>query len=262
MFRKPVRLVLVPAICALAAWAPAARAAPEEVQVYLDEIDPAGDYGLDIHANYVASGDRATDYSGQQPSVHRWRITPEASIGLGDGFEAGLYLPLTTISPGQPWRADGIKARIKWLAPHGRQGFYWGANLEVGRVSRRLDINPWNGELKMIGGWRRGRWRAGFNGNFDFVLAGPRHDPVTLELATKVDFRVIGSFRLGVESYNGLGPVRELGHLPEQEHATYLTMDTKLARWDFNLGIGRGYGANADHTIVKFIIGVPIGRGN
>ena len=58
-----------------------------------------------------------------------------------------------------------------------------------------------------------------------------------------------------------MGPLRGLGHLPGQEHATYLALDTKLGRWDLNAGIGRGYGANADHTVVKFVIGVPIGPG-
>lgn len=255
---KPLRVVL--ALSGLIAWAQPALAAPEEVQVYMDEINPAGGVGLDIHANYVPSGDRATDYPGEQPSLHRWRITPEFSLGLGGGFEAGLYLPLTTIAPGEPWQAGGVKARIKWLAPHGDEGFYWGANLEIGRVSHRLDSNPWNGELKLIGGWRQGRWRVGMNGNFDFVVDGPGHDPVTAELASKIDYQVTNAIRLGVESYNGLGPMRDPGHLSDQEHATYLTMDAKLGRWDMNAGIGRGYGANADRTIVKFIIGVPIGR--
>lgn len=257
----PIRtLYTVFAISGLIGWAQPASAAPEEVQVYMDELNPAGDIGLDVHANYVPDGVRAADYTGQQPSLHRWRITPEFSLGLGDGFEAGLYLPLATIAPGGPLRADGIKGRLKWLAPHGEEGFFWGANLELGRVSRRLDINPWNGELKLIGGWRRGRWRVGVNENFDFVVDGPRHDPISTELATKIDYKLTNAFRLGVESYNGLGPLRDPGHLPKQEHATYLTIDTKLGRWDLNAGVGHGYGVNPDHIIFKFIIGVPIGR--
>jgi len=188
-------------------------------------------------------------------------VTPEFSLGLGNGFEAGLYLPLATLAPAQPLHADGVKARIKWLAPHGEAGFYWGANLELGRVARRLDINPWNGELKLIGGWRRGAWQVGLNGNFDFVVSGPQHDPIKTEIATKVSYRLVQAVSLGVESYNGFGALRDPGHLSAQEQATYLTMDAKLGRWDFNAGVGRGYGANADGTIVKLVIGVPLGRG-
>jgi hypothetical protein len=250
---------LIPAL--LLALPTPALAAPEEVQVYMDELNARGEVGLDLHLNTVTSGTATVDYPGQQLSLNRWRLTPEFSLGLGNGFEAGLYLPLATIRPGEPLRADGAKARLKWLAPHGAEGFYWGANLELGRVAHRLDENPWNGELKLIGGWRRGRWLAAANANFDFVVDGPNPGPVTLEVASKLGYRLGGETVLGLESYNGMGPLRDPGHLPAQEQATYLTIDTKLGRWDLNAGIGRGYGSNADRTVVKFVIGVPIGRG-
>ncbi|MBS0255030.1 MAG: hypothetical protein JSS36_07450 [Proteobacteria bacterium] len=238
-----------------------AIAAPEEVQVYMDELGEKGEVGLDVHANYVAEGSRTPDYPGQQLAVHRLRLTPEFSLGLGHGFEAGLYLPLATVGAGEPLRADGIKARLKWLAPHGEEGFYWGANLELGRVAHRLDENPWNGELKLIGGWRRGKWIAAVNGNIDFVVSGPNPGPVELEIASKLGYKLGRETVLGVESYNGMGPLRDLGHLPQREHTTYLTLDTRLGRWDLNAGIGRGYGTAGDQTVIKFVIGVPLGRG-
>lgn len=37
-----------------------------------------------------------------------------------------------------------------------------------------------------------------------------------------------------------------------------MTVDTRLGKWDLNLGIGAGYGANADHVILKAIVGIPI----
>lgn len=200
------------------------------------------------------------EYPGQEPSLHRWRITPEFSLGLTHQFELGLYLPLATIAPDGTPRAEGAKARIKWLAPHGEEGFYWGANVEIGRVAHALDQNPWNGELKLIGGWRRGRWAAAVNGNIDFVISGPTPGPATLQLASKLGYRIGPATTLGIESYNGMGPLRSPGNLSQNEHATYLAVDTKLGRWDINAGIGRGYGANADQTIVKLVTGVPIGQ--
>ena len=253
------KTVLMNAFCCMGIYAAPAMAAPEETQVYLDEINQAGETGLDVHVNYVADGDRTRDYPDQQLSLHRWRITPEFSYGLGSGFEAGLYLPLATIGAQQALSVDGIKARMKWLAPHGPTGFYWGANLEVGRVAHTLDINPWNSELKLIGGWRDGPWQIGVNGNFDFVVSGPQHDPISAEITTKVSYKVTNALRLGLESYNGLGALRNSGPLHEQEQATFLTVDTKLGKWDVNAGIGRGYGSNPDKTIVKFVIGVPLG---
>lgn len=247
---------------AFAAWASPAYAAPEEIQVYGDELGARGEMGLDIHTNYVAGGDKDLDYAGQQSGRHRLRITPEFSLGLGHGFEAGFYVPLATIAPGQGASADGVKARLKWLAPHQNEGAYWGANLELGRVARRLDINPWNGELKLIGGWRKGPWQIGVNGNFGFAVAGPQRDPIEMQVATKLGYQLTPRLALGVENYNGSGTLRDPGHFDTQDHMSFLTIDAKVGKWDVNAGIGRGYGSNRDHLLLKFIVGVPFGRGS
>ena len=238
----------------------AAHAADEEIQVYLDEINAPGEVGLDLHINTVASGNAALDYPGQEASRHRWRITPEFSYGVSKTVELGLYLPLATIAPDGKPRAEGAKARIKWLAPHGEEGFYGGANFEIGRVSYRLDENPWNAELKLIGGWRTGRWLVGLNGNFDFVVSGPNPGPASFNLGSKLGYRLSPKVTLGIESYNDFGALRSLGHFSQNDHATYATIDTSIGKWDLNFGIGKGYGTNRDDTIIKLIIGVPIGK--
>ena len=238
----------------------AARAAPEEIQVYMDELGQAGEVGLDIHVNHVLEGDGTPAYPGAETSLHGWRITPEFSLGLGHGFEAGAYLPLATIAPDGVLRASGVKMRLKWLAPHHDEGFYWGANVEVGRVAHRLDENPWNSEVKLIGGWRQGRWIAAVNGNVDFALSGPNIGPATFELTSKLGYRLTPRLMLGAESYNELGPLRSPGPLSQTEHATYLVLDSQLGKWDINAGIGKGYGSNADTLLIKFVIGVPIGH--
>ena len=169
-------------------------------------------------------------------------------------------MPLATIAPDGVLRASGVKMRLKWIAPHKEEGFFWGANFEIGRVSHRLDENPWNSELKLIGGWRKGRWVAAVNGNFDFTVSGPNPGPATFELTSKLGYQVTPKLTLGAESYNEVGPLRDLGHLSQTEHSTYLVVDTQLGRWDVNAGIGKGYGTNADSLLIKFVIGVPIGR--
>ena len=258
MILRRATFALAAALTALTA--SPARAADEEIQVYLDEINPAGAIGLDVHLNTVTAGDSAPAYPGAERALHRWRITPEFSLGLGGGFELGAYLPLATIAADGVLRAEGAKGRLKWLAPHGERGFYWGANLEIGRVDSRLDRNPWNGELKLIGGWRNDRWIVGVNGNIGFKVSGPDPAPASFELASKLGYRLTPKLTLGLESYNGLGEFRDFGRLGASDHATFLTFDTAVGGWDINAGIGKGYGTSADDTIVKFVIGVPIGR--
>ena len=179
----------------------AARAASEEIQVYMDELNRPGEIGLDVHLNDVLTGDGAPDYPGAESSLHRLRITPEFSLGITNTLELGAYLPLATLSRDGTVRVDGVKLRLKYLAPHKEEGFYWGANLELGKVSRRLDVNP----------------------------------------------------------YNGAGPLRGLGHFGSSEQTTFAVADTHIGRFEVNAGLGKGYGANADATILKFAIGVPIG---
>jgi hypothetical protein len=65
--------------CALLAAQPA-KAAPEEIQVYMDEMDKPGHFGLDTHLNYVTDGTYTDDYPGQQQALHRLRITPNSPM--------------------------------------------------------------------------------------------------------------------------------------------------------------------------------------
>lgn len=251
---------LVPAAALFALFSAPAHAADEEVQVYMDEINPAGKVGLDVHLSYVAAGDGTPDYIGAESPLHRLRITPEFSLGLGKGFELGAYLPVATVARDGVLRVQGVKGRLKWLAPHQDTGFFWGVNWELGKVGKRLDQNPWNSELKLITGWRNDKWTLAANGNLGFKVSGPVPAPATFEITTKLGYKVNDRLTLGVESYNELGELRGFGPLSQTEHATYLTADFLLGGFDINAGIGKGYGSNADATMLKMIVGVPLGR--
>lgn len=235
-----------------------AISAPEEIQVYMDELNNPGEVGLDIHNNCVLSGSPGTDYAGGQPSLHRYRLTPEFSLGLSRTFELGAYLPLATVDRHGLF-VDGVKLRLKWLAPRkSGQKWFWGLNFEIGKEGRRLDENPYNAELKGIAGLHSGRWTTAANLNFDFKVSGPAPAPATLELATKLSYALSRKTSVGIENYNGLGEVRALTHFAHSEQSAYATVDTSIGRWELNLGLGHGYGSNPDKWIAKAIVGVPL----
>lgn len=239
----------------------AARASPEEVQVYMDEMNRPGDVGLDVHLNYAVKGQAVADYPGQQLSDRRLRITPEFSYGLTPNIELGLYLPLADLDRDGRLAADGAKVRVKFIAPKApAQDWFWGANFEVGRVDRRLDLNPWNAELKAIWGIRRGPWTLAANGNLDWVVSGPGPRPTTFEADAKLSYQLHEGFAVGVETYNDLGGGRDFGRLSSGDQRLFLVVDKSLGRWDLNLGTGYGFGRPQDEWILKAIIGVPIGR--
>ena len=111
---RPGRVFAAAAVLLLIS-AGTARAADEEIQVNQDEMNKKGQFGLDVHVNYVAQNTAPPDYPGQQPSVYRTRITPEWAYGLTDHVELGLYLPLTTVVNNR-FSVLGEKARIKYIA--------------------------------------------------------------------------------------------------------------------------------------------------
>lgn len=245
------------ALIALASAAPA-RAADDEVQIYLNDINPAGKFGLDVHVNNVLSGDGTPDYPGAQSSLHRLRITPEWSWSATENLEFGAYLPLMTLDSGGHFRADGAKLRVKWLPRHPEKGFYYGVNYEIGRVDHGLDRNPWNNEIKLIGGWEGDRWIVGGNLNFDWALSGPAKTPADVQLATRIGYKLGGKTVVGIESYNGLGTIRDFARPSRADQALFVSVDTAIGKWNLNAGIGKGYGTAKDDVIAKVIIGVPL----
>jgi hypothetical protein len=244
-----------------ALWACPAWAAPEEIQVYTNEINYPGQLGLELHTNDVLTGDSTPAYPGAQSDTGRIRLTPEWSYGLDDHFELGAYLPLTTLDDHGRYRVDGYKFRLKWLGQHTERGFYYGINYEIGREDYHLDQNPWNNEVKLIAGWEGDHWLIGSNVNFDFALSGPARTPPQVELDAKLGYKLKEDTLIGFETYNGAGTTARFGRFGSSEQSSFIAFDTKLgSKWDLNLGAGRGYGTNPDGWIVKMIVGVAFGH--
>lgn len=251
---RPWRLAA--ALLALAVSVPA-FAAPEEIQVYIDDMTPPGKFGTDVHNNYVVSGSSVPDYPGAEAPEHVYRLTPEFYYGWTDELELGLYL-LTTTQPGQSPHFDGSKLRVKFIAPHdGAQGSFWGANLEIGDTSLRVSPQPWGTELKGIWGYRSESWLVAVNTNFDWTGSGPFAGPLSLDVDTKLAYRTAGDWQLGFESYNELGPARDPGHFSDLSETLYAVVDADLGeRFDLNAGIGRGLNGASDRWVLKFILGI------
>ena len=59
-----------------------------------------------------------------------------------------------------------------------------------------------------------------------------------------------------IETYNELGPLRDLGHVNKLSQALYGVIDTQLGQFDLNAGIGRGLTSVSDRWVLKFIVGI------
>ncbi len=226
-------------------------AAPEEIQVYLDEFAEAGKLGLDLHTNYVASGQQSTD--------HQFRVTPEFSYGVNTNWEVGAYW-LTVKDPGGSPQTDGMKLRAKWRpqAPSADSPLYWAVNFEAGQLSKRFYPDETSGEVKLIGVWKTDPWTLGINLNFDRSLKSHPVQAATSEIDTKIAYKIREGLQVGVENYNFLGAIHYDPSQPQSSQANYLAADFNLGKWDFNIGIGYASGQSPDKTVLKAIIGVPL----
>lgn len=242
---------------ALLALAAPAFAADEEIQVYMDEIGQLHKLSLDVHLNHAFNGRNFSSFPGEQGSQGRTRITPEFGYALDGSWELGAYLPLANLSDDGELSIDGVKLRLKYIAPHAAEGFFWGANLEIGYVNDSLDQNPWNGELKGIAGWRSGPWTLAANLNLGFKVSGDVAAPADIGIAAKASYAVTEKTSIGLETYNGFGEVEHPSALARNDQQIYAVIDTSYHDWDLNLGVGWGYGEPEDHFIFKAIIGVP-----
>jgi hypothetical protein len=141
-----------------------------------------------------------------------------------------------------------VKARLKFIAPRAEgQAWWWGANFEIGHVNHKLDVNPWNAELKGIVGTRLNKWTLAENANVDFVVSGPQPHSPEVEFDTKLAYAMTKAVSLGVESYNGTGSFAHFGAVGK---ATSRSLPLRTSIW----AIGRSIsGSVADMAQIPTI---------
>ncbi len=229
-----------------------AYAASEEIQVYTDDKEEAGQMSIDWHNNYVITGRSKPEYLGEQAPHHIYRLTPEFNLGLTDTLELGIYLLSTRNTEGQ-WNGDGFKVRLKYIAPHAEEGMYWGLNFETGKQSLAVSQYPRDAQLKAILGWNLGNWNIAFNLNTDGTFNSGARVP-TEDLDFKVSYKVAEKTQIGLESYNELGAYNHFDGFNSTSKVIYAVIDSEVLGHEFNAGIGHGMNDQSDKWVVKFII--------
>jgi len=233
----------------------------DEIQVYTDEINEPGEYGVEVHMNSTPSGISTPSYPGEVTNHHGVRLTPEFSLGLGKTTDIGLYVP-TVYTPDGQYLAAGLKLRFKWLPIQSQEhdGFFAGMNFEIGQVRQRFSESPRGGEIRNILGWRGTNWLLVLNPIFEFdASTGFSHQPA-LQVATKVNRRITEGWWLGWERYNDRGPLHQPLPASQQPTVNYLVLDYEGHGFDLNVGIGRGNAPQADHWTFKSVLGYAFQR--
>jgi hypothetical protein len=249
------RVFLICAAMTVIAVTDHAVAAPEEIQVYLNDVNAPREFGLEMHVNYVVDGPRTAAYAGQLPPNHVLQVTPEFSYGIAKNWDAGLYL-LSTLGPGGNFDANGAKLRLKYIAPT-EGAFFWGMNVEFGYTSRRVTENYVNTELRPILGWHSGPWVIALNPIIAAALSGDVSRAPTFAPALKIARSIGAGTQLGIEHYADMGPLHHTLPLNQQDHVLYGVLDLQKGPIDVNFGVGRGLTSASEKWVLKMIVGIP-----
>lgn len=230
----------------------ACGALPDEIQVYTDEINRPGQWGLELHVNATPAGNKIPDYPGEITTNHGLRVTPEISYGLNDDWEAGLYVPAVRSANGGYYLA-GARARMKWIPVKGPGGFA-GANLELYKVDKKFDSADTGAELRFIGGYDGRDWLFAVNPVLNWGL-GAQGGGADGSLGLKLARKTSEEFSVGAEYYSDFGKIRAVLPYTQQSNTLYGVVDYVSEDFDFNFGIGRGLTNSADNWTIKSIIG-------
>jgi hypothetical protein len=234
-----------------------AAAAPDEIQVYTDDMDDPGQFGVELHVNYALKGAKEPSHEGEMQSHHRLQITPEFSYGLTKTLEAGLYLPVAMSSDGN-FYGNGLRLRLKYIAPREEGArFFWGLNAELGKSAQRVSESAVGLELRPIIGYRDPLWLVSFNPILDTDLSANVSNVPKFEPALKVARKTGEGVHLGAEYYGEYGPVHHTIPAGEREHYLYGVVDMDIKGFDLNFGIGHGLRNASDQWVAKAIIAFP-----
>ena len=237
-----------------------AWAAPDEIQVYTDELNLPGQSGLELHVSYVFDGETEPGYHGERPPEHVLRLTPEISFGLAPNWDWGIYIPMAWDTEGNSYDFDGMKLRLKYLRkpPDGQDGWFYGENVEVGATSYRDSPAHWGGEFRTIVGYNGGPWQVTVNPIFGFTLSESRENAgLEAEIDLKVSREFAQGWAAGIEHYGEFGMIDDLSFGDDSSQTTYLILDWVGTRFDLNIGLGRGWTDGAsDDWLIKAIVGM------
>jgi hypothetical protein len=236
---------------------PIAFAAPDEIQVYTEEMDDPGQLGMELHVNYAIDGAKEPSFDGEMKAHRRLQVTPEFSYGLTKSLEAGLYLPLAMADDGNLY-GNGLRFRLKFIAPREEgESFFWGLNAEVGYSTRRVSESYWGMELRPIIGYRTENWLVSFNPILDMSLSNNVSREPNFEPALKVTRKVSEGMNAGFEYYGEYGPLHHSLPANERAHYLYAVADIEKKDFDINFGIGHGIDNASDQWVAKAIIAFP-----
>jgi hypothetical protein len=231
----------------------AAHAQSDEIQVYTGELAGVHEASLTLHANYTPRGIKVAGIPGGVVTDHSVNGTFEWAYGVSEWFEAGLYLPVYSITRDGSVLLDGGKVRALFAVPHAEQrSFFYGVNFEYSRNAKHWDTARYSAEIRPIVGVRRGAWDVIANPILDTSFDG--FGALVFAPSLRVANNITPKWAIALEQYSQFGQLN--GFAPRTDQPQSLFAVTDVSRGTFSVEVGAGYGftAASDKLVMKLIL--------
>jgi hypothetical protein len=238
----------------LVAAAPVALAQTDEIQVYDGAIAEPGVFNLTWHNNFTPIGVKTPAFPGALVNNHNLNGVTEWAWGVTDWFEAGLYLPLYSISTDRGPTINGGKIRLLFAVPKADdRKFFYAVNFEFSYNSKHWDERRYTSEIRPIVGLHLKPWDFIVNPILDNSYLGG-FKSLDFAPATRVAYNFSDKWALAVEEYADYGPLREFYTAGEQAHQIFGVVDHKAKFADIEFGVGVGVTDATDRLTFKLML--------
>src|SRR6202171_3329166 len=130
-----------------------ALAQTDEIQVYDGAIAARGVFNLTWHNTFTPDGVKTPAFPGGLVNNKNLNGVTEWAYGVTDWFEAGLYLPLYSISLDRGPTINGGKIRLLFAVPKAdERKFVYAVNFEFSYNSKHWDARRFTSEIRPIVG--------------------------------------------------------------------------------------------------------------
>lgn len=230
-----------------------AQAQSDEIQIYNAEIAAPGRFNLTLHNNYTPDGRIDPAFNGGIAPNHALNGVVEWAYGVTDWFEAGLYLPLYSVSGSGGVTYNGFKIRTLFVTPDAaNRAFFYGVNFEFSRNTAHWDLNKNTQEIRPIVGWHLGPVDVIVNPILDSSWKG--FSRLDFAPETRIAYNFNKTWAVAAEEYDDFGPLRGFYASHQQQHALFGVVDFGSKPWSVEAGIGMGLTNATDHLVLKLIL--------
>jgi hypothetical protein len=241
-------------VALLLAGAAMAAAQTDEIQVYDGEIAEPGVFNLTWHNNFTPDGLKTSAFPGGLGNNHNLNGVTEWAYGVTDWFEAGLYLPLYSVSAARGPSINGGKIRFLFTRPHAAERkFFYAANFEFSYNSKHWDPRTYTSEIRPIVGWHLKPWDIIINPILDNSWYGG-FKSLEFVPATRVAYNLNPKWAVAVEEYADYGQLRAFVPVREQFHQVWGVFDHDAKYVHIEAGVGFGLTSASDKVTLKLML--------